>query len=234
MDNRGLCERLSQVQEHIHVACQRSHRNERDVLLVVVTKRHPVEAIQELFRQGQRHFGENRLPEALEKLPQLPDEAIWHMIGHLQSNKAKQAAQLSWVQSLSSVSAALALQKELERTQRSLEVLVEVKTSPEEAKLGLGSFEELEALAQALTSCSRLRVRGLMTMAPQTSDEGLIRQSFRTLRDWRERAASRFPWASWDHLSMGMSQDFELAIEEGSTLVRVGTAIMGPPPEETP
>ena len=154
------------------------------------------------------------------------------MIGHLQSNKAKQAAQLSWVQSLSSVSAALALQKELERTQRSLEVLVEVKTSPEEAKLGLGSFEELEALAQALTSCSRLRVRGLMTMAPQTSDEGLIRQSFRTLRTWRERAASRFSWASWDHLSMGMSQDFEIAIEEGSTLVRVGTAIMGTPPEE--
>ena len=232
MDNPGLCDRWSMVQERISLACQRSGRDGRDVQLIVVTKRHPVDPIRELYRLGQRHFGENRLPEALEKKTQLPEDAIWHMIGHLQSNKAKQAAQLSWLHSLTSVSAALALQKELDRTQRSLEVLLEVKTSPEEAKLGLGYFEELETLAETLAQTPRLKVRGLMTMAPETSDKGVIRQCFRSLRSWQERAASRFPWASWEHLSMGMSGDFEIAIEEGSTLVRVGTAIMGPPAEE--
>lgn len=227
----GLKDRWEKVKDQIASACQRSGRKEQDVELVVVTKRHPVEAVQELYRLGQRHFGENRLPEALEKQPQVPEDAVWHMIGHLQSNKAKQAIPLNWVQSLDSLSAALALQKELERSSRTLEVLLEIKTSPEESKLGLHRFESFQDLVDQLKSCSRLHLRGLMTMAPLTQDEALIRQSFQTLRSWQERAASLYPWASWDQLSMGMSQDFELAIEEGSTMVRVGTAILGEPRE---
>lgn len=200
---------------------------------MAVTKFHPIEAVEAAYAAGARLFGENRVQEAESKfapfLASHPDARV-ELIGSLQSNKAKKAVALfSSVQSVDSLGLLSELEKRAAAASRRLDILFELHTG-EDSKAG---FPDLEGLLEAadflagLGPDSSLRPRGLMTMAPFTKDEGSIRASFRSLRAAFDALKTRFPFPSFDTLSMGMTNDFEIAVEEGSTLVRIGTAIFG-------
>ena len=197
-----------------------------------MTKTHPPALIREAFRAGLREFGENRVQEAGEKIEELAREtggARWHLIGRLQANKARRAARLFDV--IHSVDSA-ALAERLERLcaedgRERLDVLVQVDLAQEAAKGGAG-VDELPAIAETLKACTRLRFKGLMTLPPFYEDAELVRPYFRRLRELRDelRASGAFVEGEGE-LSMGMTHDFEVAVEEGATLVRVGTALFG-------
>ncbi len=217
-----LRERLAQIESRIEQAARRSGRRREDITLVAVTKVFPPEAIREAYALGVRDFGENYVQEFERKLPELAGvcNARFHLIGHLQSNKARRAAQIFHViQTVDSERLARRLDEAL-APDRTAEVMIEVKLSPEEAKSG-AEPDELPALVEAIRGCSRLRLTGLMTMPPWSEDPEQSRPYFRRLRELA--AALGLP-----NLSMGMSNDFEAAIEEGATHVRIGTALFGP------
>lgn len=206
---------------------------------MAVTKTFPPATIRQAYAAGQRLFGENRVQEFAEKWAQLADleDADFHLIGHLQSNKAAKAAQIfAAVDSLDSLHLAEKLNAAAEKAGRRLPVLIEINVGGEEAKSGLrvpapADSAELEELLQAAPRLAALEVRGLMTIPPFTKDPNDSRPYFRMLRQLREMIAARRPPAvSMEVLSMGMSHDFEIAIEEGSTCVRLGTAIFGERP----
>jgi pyridoxal phosphate enzyme (YggS family) len=222
-----ILRRWESILTRIDSARIRSGRESEPVKLIAVSKNQSVEKIQVLYQLGQRHFGENRLLEVLSKREQLPNDIVWRMIGHLQSNKAKLAVNLSCLDSLDSVSTVRTLSKALSLSGGTMEVLLEFCTSDEETKHGIRTEQELIALLEALADAPQLHPRGLMTMAPQTTDQKLIRESFRKLRSWQDYLIRHYP-GNWSELSMGMSGDFEIAIEEGSTMVRIGTALLGP------
>jgi len=222
-----LRDRIEQVEARIRRAAERAGRRPEDVTLIAVTKLFPSSLIREAYTLGLRRFGENYVQELEAKLPDLGalTEARFHLIGHLQSNKAKRAAQLfDVIETVASTKLARRLEEvpaELRRRGAGrLEVLLEVKLSPEEAKSGV-SVEELPALVEAVGACPSLELTGLMTMPPWSEDPEESRPYFRRLRELGERF--RLP-----KLSMGMSHDLEVAIEEGATEVRVGTALFGP------
>ena len=194
------------------------------MLLVAVTKTQPPERIREAYEAGQRYFGENRVQEFEAKRPQLElAGARWHLVGHLQSNKARRAAQLfDVVETVDSVRLARRLHDAAAELGRRLPVLLEVKLSPEPTKAGCPEAE-VEALAREVAALPQLELRGLMTMPPYTENSEGARPYFQRLRQW----AARLGLAE---LSMGMTHDFEVAIEEGATIVRVGTAIFGERP----
>ncbi len=214
-------ERLTRVKERMADACRRAGRP-ADVQLLAVTKTRPIPAIRELYDLGLRAFGENRVAEAEDKQKTLPPDIEWHMIGHVQSNKAKACGGFDWVQSLDKTGTAQALGK---TRRRSLNVLLEANTGGEGAKDGVATLDGLLELAGTVISVEGLVVRGLMTMAPFSSEETVVRPCFVRLRQWRDALARAFPDQDWSTLSMGMSNDFEWAIAEGSTLVRIGTAL---------
>lgn len=197
-----------------------------EVSLITVTKTRPIESIQSVYGQGARDFGENRLQEALEKIPYLPSDCRWHFIGTLQSNKIGKV--LSYFDLIHSVDSFVLAEK---ISQASLgkgcitSILLQVNTSGERTKHGL-SGEEWEQVLEAVNSLSHIRIEGLMTMAPYTSDQAMIRACFRKLYQLREawHGRMRDP-AAFRHLSMGMSNDYLIAIEEGATLLRIGSAI---------
>jgi len=199
---------------------------------MAVTKTFPADLIIEAYHAGQRLFGENRVQEFAEKvggLAQLQD-AEFHMIGHLQSNKAAKAAEIFHaIDSLDSAKLAQRLDAAAEKLGKILDVLIEINLGGEEAKSGIAPDSlELEAILSGASSWRNLRIRGLMTVPPFTEDPEGARSYFRQLRELRDRLAARsLPSVSLDILSMGMSHDFEVAIEEGSTCVRLGTAIFG-------
>jgi len=216
--------RLQEVQRRIEAAAQRAGRNPAEVQLVVVTKNRTVAQIQEVLACRPYCLGENRVQEALEKIPQLPPDTAWHLVGHLQRNKAKPAVRhFALIHSLDSERLAEALQRVAEAEGRTVEALIEVNVSGEETKFGLTPDAVERLLAAVARSFGRLHVRGLMTMAPFVPDAELVRPCFRGLRQLRDRLASQ----GYDllHLSMGMTNDFEVAVEEGATMVRIGTAI---------
>lgn len=214
---------LERVRGRIRQACQRVKRDPDSVSLVCVTKGVSPERIEEALACGVRDIGENRVQEALSKHPKIRPGIRWHLIGHLQRNKAKAAVELfDVIHSADSLEIIQALEKQ---AQKALEVLVEVNVSEEGTKYGCKP-EETEPLAEALLACKRLHFSGLMTMAPYSQDPESSRPVFRRLREIRDRLGRRFS-AGDLHLSMGMSQDFEVAVEEGATFVRVGTAIFG-------
>jgi pyridoxal phosphate enzyme (YggS family) len=220
-------ETLAETNRRIAAAARRAGRNPDDVQLVVVTKSRPVEEIREALACGAGILGENRIQEALDKIPQLPPDTVWHMIGHLQRNKAKQAiGNFAMIHSLDSRRLAEALQRHADDADQTVEVLLEVNVSGEESKFGLAPHEVLPLLKLQATSFDRLRVRGLMTMAPFVDDAEEVRPVFRALCALRDRLRN----SGYDlpHLSMGMTNDYEVAIEEGATIVRIGTAIFGP------
>jgi PLP dependent protein len=223
---------IAAIRERIHAAARRAGRREEEVTLMAVSKTHSAERIREAYAAGLRLFGENRVQEFAGKAASLADltEAEWHMIGHLQTNKAVKAAELFHaVDSIDSVKLAEKLDAAARMPGKKLEVLIEVNVGGEAAKSGVGpNSHELEELLQAGPHLVNVSIRGLMTVPPHTDDPEGARPFFRQLRHLRDSIAARnLPSIHMDVLSMGMSHDFELAIEEGSTCVRVGTAIFG-------
>jgi pyridoxal phosphate enzyme (YggS family) len=220
-----IAENLAAVRRRIEVAARRAGRSPEEVRICAVTKRSGLPEIREAVAAGACILGENRVQEARPKIEAASDlDVAWHMIGHLQRNKARVAVSLfDAIESVDSLALGRRLSDLGEERGRPVEVLAEVNTSGEEAKSGLPADGAEEAVA-ALRELPGLSVSGLMTMAPLTSDPAPVRSCFRALAELRERAggASALPV-----LSMGMTNDFEIAVEEGSTLVRVGTAIFG-------
>lgn len=213
-----LHEKLEQVETRIAKAAARSGRRRGDITLVAVTKKFPASVIRDAYELGLREFGENYVQEFEQKQPELSlPGARFHLIGHLQSNKSKKAVELFQViQTVDSVK----LARRLDHENRPLDVMIEVKLSSEEAKSGAAP-EEVCALTETIRSCANLRLLGLMTMPPWSDDAERSRPYFVRLRELA--AANRLT-----QLSMGMSHDLEVAIEEGATMVRVGTALFGP------
>ncbi len=235
---------LAAVNEQIRAACARCGRERDDITLVAVTKTRPVTQILDAYRCGLRDFGENRVEEAEEKRP-LFDEASaahnvaadpprWHMIGHVQSRKAAAAVAVSdLVHSVDSMRLARRLDRFAGEAGRLLPVLLELNVSGEESKYGFAAADDraLEAFIteiEELEQMEHLAVHGLMTMAPIVPEAEMARPVFRRLREIRDRLRERLPWSDWAELSMGMTDDYAVAIEEGATIIRVGRAIFGP------
>lgn len=226
MDERTIAARAAEVRERIERARARAGRG-GEVTLVAVTKTHPAEVVRAAVAAGIGDVGENRVQELEGKVTAVGRDAVrWHLIGHLQRNKAARAVALAdLVHSLDSVRLAEALSAEAAKAGRTVRALVQVNTSGEESKFGLAPEEAVEAVAR-MAELPGLALEGMMTMAPFTGDEGVVRRTFAAARRLREEAARQVP-ALGPHLSMGMSNDFEAAVEEGSTLVRVGSSLFG-------
>lgn len=224
---------LASVQERIAAACGRAGRAPSEVTLLAVSKNHPPAAVAAVAALGVADFGESRVQEAKAKIPACPGRLRWHLIGHLQTNKARDAAQLfDLIHSVDSPRVAEELQKQADRLGRRLRVLVEVNVAAEAAKSGYAPGVLLAGLA-ALDALPRLEIHGLMGMAPWSPDPERARPVFRRLRELHAECGQRLG-APLPVLSMGMSGDFEVAIEEGSTLVRIGTALFGERPRHLP
>jgi len=232
----SVAENIAAVRERIDQAARRVGRNPEELTLMAVSKTFPPQPIREAYKAGLRVFGENRVQEFTGKSDALRDlaGAEWHLIGHLQSNKANKAAELfSAVDSIDSVKLAEKLNAAAERLGKTLSVLIEVNVGGEEAKSGIDpQSHELDAILESASQFHNLNVRGLMTIPPFTDDPEGARPYFRQLRELRDRiSARRLPRIEMAILSMGMSHDFEIAIAEGSTCVRVGTGIFGERPK---
>lgn len=219
-------ENYEKLAVRIAAACQRAGRTESEVLLLPVSKGHPAEAVTEAASLGLRIFGENKVQEAKAKIPQCPGRLSWHMIGHLQSNKCRDAVQFfSMIQSVDSLALAVEIDKWAEKLGKRMPVLLEVNVAGEASKYGFGPEAALAAVEQ-INALPRLEIQGLMTVAPYTPTPERVRPFFQMLRELRERCSDKLG-APLPHLSMGMSGDFEIAIEEGATIVRIGTALFG-------
>jgi hypothetical protein len=228
----SIAENIAQVRERIRIAAQRAGRDPDTITLMAVSKTFAGSHIREAYAAGIRVFGENRVQEFAGKSEAVRDlvQARWHMIGHLQSNKAGKAAELfDAVDSIDSPKLAEKLNEGARSARKKLAVLVEVNVGGEAAKTGVApDSPELDRLLLAATRLEQLEIRGFMTVPPFTEDPEAARPYFRKLRELRDQiAARRYPAVAMDTLSMGMSHDFAVAIEEGSTCVRVGTAIFG-------
>jgi pyridoxal phosphate enzyme (YggS family) len=224
-DLASLGGRLDAVRA-IAAACVTAGRDPAEVTLLPVSKTFDADVVREAVGLGLRRFGENKVQEIQAKSVALADEGLdWVVIGHLQTNKAKPVAAIaSEVQSLDRLDLAVALDKALQQQGRGIDVLVQLKTSREDSKFGLAP-DALPGFLEQLAAFSSLRVRGLMTLAEASDDDAVVRGCFRTLYQWRNRA--RDAGFEVDRLSMGMSGDFAVAIAEGSTEVRIGSAIFG-------
>lgn len=228
----GFKDRLAAIEERIEQACKRARRPREEVQLMAVSKAHPAEAILEAAEAGVTLFGENRVQEFERKRPalaDLSDQLEVHLIGHLQSNKSSKAAELfSAIDTLDSLRLAERLNDAAERQNRRLPVLLEIKLSSEATKTGLDpAGRDLDELLERMPDLSHLDLRGLMTVPPLDDNPETARSCFRQLRLLRDELASRYPMLNLSELSMGMSGDFDIAIEEGSTMVRIGTALFG-------
>jgi pyridoxal phosphate enzyme (YggS family) len=228
----SIAENLARLRERIAQAARRANRNPDEIRLMAVCKTFPVEAIREAHDAGQRLFGENRVQEFADKWPHLRELAgtEWHMIGHLQSNKAKVAAELfHWVDAVDSIGLGQKLNAAAAKAGKTLSVLLELNVGGEESKSGLRpDGSGIDELLTAAAGWNNIEIRGLMAIPPFNEDPQAARPFFRVLKQYRDRIAARnLARVRMDVLSMGMSHDFEVAIEEGSTCVRVGTAIFG-------
>jgi len=227
-----LAQNIALVQERIAAAAKRAGRNPADVTLMAVSKTFPAKLIREAYDAGLRVFGESRVQEFVDKAESLRDlhQAEWHMIGHLQTNKSAKAAELfTTIDSVDSLRLAEKLNLSAGQLGKNLAILIETNVGGEAAKSGLPlESPEFEKLLRAAPQLEHLEFRGLMTVPPFFKDPQQTRPYFRKLRELHDQIAARkLPNVRMDVLSMGMSHDFEIAIEEGSTCVRVGTAIFG-------
>jgi PLP dependent protein len=221
---------IEQVRQKISAAAMRSNRRVEDVTLVAVSKTHPADAVREAIAAGLTDFGENRVQEAEAKIPEVGrDAAHWHLIGHLQSNKARRAVELfDWIHSVDSVDLARRIDRICDEVDREeLPVLIQVDLGHEATKTGVPE-KDLREVVDAVRECDRLRLRGLMTLPPFFETAEKARPYFKRLRELRDELHQEgiFGERPGD-LSMGMTHDFEIAIEEGATIIRVGTAIFG-------
>jgi len=223
-------ENVARVRERVAAACRRCGRAPDDVKLLAISKTHLPESIRAAYEAGLRDFGENRVQEAKAKRPALADLSItWHLVGHLQTNKAKAARELfHWVHSVDSFRLAQKLEQAAAPGGGRLPILLEVNLGGEESKAGVGA-PEIAQLAEQISRLATLEIRGLMVIPPFFDDHEQMRPYFRRLRELAQEIDARsIANVSMRELSMGMSSDFEVAIEEGATIVRVGTAIFGP------
>jgi pyridoxal phosphate enzyme (YggS family) len=220
---------LPELRGQLDRACQRARRSDAaSITLVAVTKGHPLEAARAARDAGLKVIGENRVQEAQAKWEVMGDLGLaWHLVGHLQRNKVRQALKMfELIHSVDSRRLALAIDKEANRLGRRASVLVQVNASGEESKYGFSVNSAFGSIAE-ICDLDHVRVEGLMTMAPFTSDENVLRETFRRTRALFERCRNELERFEGRHLSMGMTNDFEIAVEEGSTMVRIGTALFG-------
>ena len=219
---------IEAVEERICSACKRAGRDRSEVRLICVTKTKPVEMLQEAYEAGQRDFGENKVQEICRKKPDLPPDIRWHMIGHLQRNKVRQLiGQTAMIHSVDSLRLAETISAEAVRAGIRIPVLIEVNMAGEESKFGLAK-EDVEELVRAAAALEGIQISGLMTIAPYTEDPETNRPYFAGLRELAVDIGQKcIDNVSMSVLSMGMTGDFEVAIEEGATHIRVGTGIFG-------
>ncbi len=226
----GLAENLLSVRRRIEAACQRAGRDAASIRLLAVSKGMPPEVVREAVDLGLGLFGENKVQEARAKIPLCPSRLHWHMIGHLQSNKCREAVQLfEMIQGVDSLKLARELDHWAGQQGKTMPILLEVNLAGESTKFGFPPDRFLDEV-MAINSLPRLEIHGLMTIAPWSPDPGKARPLFRQLRELKTQCEQTLG-APLPHLSMGMSGDFEPAIEEGATLVRIGTALFGPRPK---
>ncbi|MBO6004636.1 MAG: YggS family pyridoxal phosphate-dependent enzyme [Verrucomicrobia bacterium] len=222
---------IASIRQRIGQACERVRRDPSEVSLMAVSKFHPAQSVCEAAEAGITLFGENRVQEGKLKIPQCPSSLHWHLIGHLQSNKCRDAVHcFEMVQSVDSYALAEELNRMAEKQYKSLPVLLEVNIAGEATKFGYKPEEVLNDL-ERLNTLSRLEIHGLMAIPPWAADPEKTRPMFRRLADLKKQCEDQLG-APLPVLSMGMSDDFEVAIEEGSTLVRIGTAIFGARPKK--
>lgn len=223
----ALAENLISIRDRIAAACIRAGREPSSVTLVAVTKGQPPAVVNEAARLGLTLFGENKVQEAKAKIPLCSGKLRWQMIGHLQSNKCRDAVELfGMIQSVDSVALAQEISKRADQSGRTMPVLLEVNAVGEASKFGYRPEQLLADLAQ-INALPRLEIHGLMTVPPWSAVAENVRPVFRQIRELKERC-EKILGAPLPHLSMGMSGDFEVAIEEGATMVRIGTALFGP------
>ena len=224
----GVCENYRAIEEKVEKACLRAGRKREDVTLIAVSKTKPVSMIHELLPLGVRDFGENKVQELTEKEELLPKDIHWHMIGHLQRNKVKYVVgKACMIHSVDSLRLAEEISKEALKKQISVPILVEVNVAGEESKFGV-SVQEAPFLVEQICRLPGIEVKGLMTIAPDVEDPEENRIVFRNLRKLSvDIGGKNFDNVTMDILSMGMTGDYEVAIEEGATHVRVGTGIFG-------
>jgi pyridoxal phosphate enzyme (YggS family) len=223
----SVSENWSRLRARADAAAERAGRRPEDVTILPVSKTFSADVIRDAYEEGLRAFGENYIQEALAKMDELPADVEWHMVGHLQSNKARQAAgRFALIHSLDSMHLAHELDKQAAKQNVRQGVLLQVNIADEDSKFG---FEpaQLAHAASEMVDLEHLDLRGLMTIGPQVNDPEDIRWVFRELRSLRDKVQAQFPGVSLGELSMGMTGDFETAIEEGATLIRVGRAIFG-------
>ena len=223
-----VAENYREVDRRVGEACARSGRNRKEVTLIAVSKTKPVELIREAMDAGADVFGENKVQELCDKYEQLPKTLHWHLIGHLQRNKVKYIVdKVDLIHSVDSMRLAEEISKEAEKKQTDVKVLIEVNVAQEESKFGV-SLDETEELVREIAKLPRIHVLGLMTIAPNVSDPEENRPVFRTLKKLAvDIKMKNIDNVRMDVLSMGMTGDYQVAIEEGATMVRVGTGIFG-------
>lgn len=229
MNALWIAENLKFIREKINITCQSAGRDPKDVKLLLATKTVPADRIKQALDMGERLIGENKVQELQEKYSLLQNENMdWHFIGHLQTNKVKQVLKyVTCIHSVDRLKLGKVLHRELTKENRTLDILVQVNTSYEESKFGVAPEETLHLIEQ-LSELDTLQIKGLMTIGKLTTNNQETRECFRLLKSIQQQIIERnFPRVEMDVLSMGMTNDFEIAIEEGATLVRVGTAIFG-------
>lgn len=223
-----ICENLKEVEEKIEAACKRAGRDRSEITLIAVSKTKPVEMLEEVYQTGIREFGENKVQEMMDKYEVLPKDIHWHMIGHLQTNKVKYIIdKVDLIHSVDSMKLAETIEKEAAKKNLTANILVEVNVAEEESKFGL-KMEEVIPFIEKISAFSHVRVCGLMTIAPFVENSEENREIFTNLRKLSvDINAKNIDNVNVSILSMGMTNDYAVAIEEGATMVRVGTGIFG-------
>ncbi len=225
----SLKERLTELSTELAELATQAGRSPEEIKLIAVSKTHPSELIAEAFQAGQVRFGENRVQEASEKIEKLQNLGIeWHLIGHLQKNKARFCpGRFDWIHSVDSQELLELLEKQCALQSQPIQILLQANLSQEDSKSGVSDYDNLCRLLEKTQGCQWLRCRGLMTMAAATDDANKIRKTFSQLRTWLEKLCNEFTLTTFTELSMGMSSDYRIAIAEGATMVRLGTALFG-------
>ncbi|WP_428993733.1 YggS family pyridoxal phosphate-dependent enzyme [Brevibacillus choshinensis] len=229
MDMELLKERMQTIEKRIQAACDRVNRKREDVKIIAVTKYVDADAIRDLLDAGIEHIGENRVQDGIPKYEQCGERGIWHFIGHLQTNKAKEVVgRFPYIHSLDRLSLAEELNKRGEALNQVVSCFLQLNISGEETKFGLSPNDVLAFLRET-SNMKHIKIVGLMTMAPVVENQEEARPVFRGLYEWKDRINEwAFPHAHVEELSMGMSSDFEVAIEEGATYIRLGSVLVKP------
>lgn len=219
---------LKKLHEQMAHALSKAGRASQEVKLIAISKTFPADQVQAAFEAGQLCFGENRIQEALEKIPALPASLEWHLVGHLQKNKARFCpGNFQWIHSLDSQELVERLEKRCAQEQQQINGLIQVNLSGESSKQGIWEWDDLCRLTESMLACQWVKLKGLMTLAEANVGEKKTRATFEKLRQWKTCLVEQFGNEECTELSMGMSSDYPWAIAEGATFIRIGSAIFG-------